>query len=138
MQYLGPTTGDKDLAPKEYVDSRVIANPTLAGTEANLTGVQIGTTKYKVPSGGGGGSALSFTVDLGWRWQNDQQTIYDANFIASGYAYVVTPSPISASKYASYGIYADNVTTDGQMTFHRSSPSSHAEFEVNILRVGVS
>ena len=30
----------------------VIANPTLAGTEANLTGLQVGNTKYKVPQGG--------------------------------------------------------------------------------------
>ena len=32
----------------------VSANPTLAGTEDNLTGLQVGDTKYKVPSGGGG------------------------------------------------------------------------------------
>ena len=32
----------------------VVANPTLAGTEADLTGLQVGDTKYKVPSGGGG------------------------------------------------------------------------------------
>jgi len=31
----------------------VVANPTLAGTEANLTGLQVGDTKYKVPEGGG-------------------------------------------------------------------------------------
>lgn len=30
----------------------VVANPTLAGTEANLTGLQIGNTKFKVPQGG--------------------------------------------------------------------------------------
>ena len=32
----------------------VIANPTLAGTEADLTGLQVGETKYKVPQGSGG------------------------------------------------------------------------------------
>lgn len=31
----------------------VVANPTLVGTEAELTGLQVGNTKYKVPSGGG-------------------------------------------------------------------------------------
>lgn len=31
----------------------VVANPTLAGTEAELTGLQVGNTKYKVPQGGG-------------------------------------------------------------------------------------
>lgn len=33
--------------------TEVIANPTLAGTEANLTGLQVGNNKYKVPQGGG-------------------------------------------------------------------------------------
>ena len=32
--------------------TEVVANPTLAGTEADLTGLQVGDTKYKVPSGG--------------------------------------------------------------------------------------
>lgn len=32
----------------------VVANPTLVGTEAELAGLQVGSTKYKVPSGGGG------------------------------------------------------------------------------------
>lgn len=33
----------------------IVANPTLAGTEANLTGLQVGNTKYAVPQGGGSG-----------------------------------------------------------------------------------
>ena len=36
----------------------VVANPTLAGTEADLTGLQVGDTKYKVPEGGGGGGGV--------------------------------------------------------------------------------
>lgn len=48
--------------------SEVVANPTLAGTEAALTGLEVDGTKYKVnqpivvegnPSGAGGGSALT-------------------------------------------------------------------------------
>lgn len=35
-----------------YAD--VIANPILAGTEADLTGLQVGDTKYVIPSGGSG------------------------------------------------------------------------------------
>lgn len=30
--------------------TNVVANPTLVGTEANLTGLQVGLTKYKVPA----------------------------------------------------------------------------------------
>lgn len=33
----------------------VVANPTLAGTEADLTGLQVGDTKYKVGGSSGGG-----------------------------------------------------------------------------------
>ena len=33
--------------------TQVVANPTLAGDEANLTGLQVGDTKYAVPQGGG-------------------------------------------------------------------------------------
>ena len=34
-----------------YETSEVVANPTLAGTETELTGIQIGSTKYKAPEG---------------------------------------------------------------------------------------
>lgn len=32
----------------DYIEGQVEANPTLAGTEASLTGLQVGDTKYKV------------------------------------------------------------------------------------------
>lgn len=43
----------------------VVANPTLAGTEADLTGLQVGDTKYKIPEGGGGGALFIVTVGDG-------------------------------------------------------------------------
>ena len=33
---------------QEYIEGQVKANPTLAGTEAGLTGLEVGGTKYKV------------------------------------------------------------------------------------------
>lgn len=33
---------------KEYIEGQVVANPELAGTEASLTGLEVGGTKYKV------------------------------------------------------------------------------------------
>ena len=33
--------------------TEVVANPALAGTESDLTGLEVAGTKYKVPSGGG-------------------------------------------------------------------------------------
>ena len=38
--------------------SEVVANPTLAGTEATLEGLQVGDTKYAVPQGGGGEDSI--------------------------------------------------------------------------------
>lgn len=57
----------------------VVANPTLAGTESDLTGLQVNGTKYKVPSGGGGGGG----------------TPYDSNPAMDG-----TASPGSSNDYA--------------------------------------
>ena len=38
--------------PQQINDlNQVVANPTLAGTEADLTGLQVGNTKYTVPQG---------------------------------------------------------------------------------------
>lgn len=45
--------------------TEVEANPTLVGTESALTGLQVGDTKFKVPSGGEGNHAyyLKFSSD---------------------------------------------------------------------------
>lgn len=52
--YQAPLTAGTDYATPGMLPAAVTANPTLAGTEADLTGLQVGSTKYKVPSGGGG------------------------------------------------------------------------------------
>ncbi len=56
---FGAITDPMDIPTKQYVDNAVIANPTVVGTEANLTALQVGGTKYKVPSGGSGVSFLT-------------------------------------------------------------------------------
>ena len=40
----------EDIATKIENSTKVTANPTLAGTEAELTGLEVGDTKYKVPT----------------------------------------------------------------------------------------
>lgn len=79
--------------------------------------------------------ALSFTVTLASAsWSSLAQTVSNANFITSGYAYIVSPASASFTAYGEAGIYADDVTTTGQMTFHCSeAPSSN--LTVNIVRV---
>lgn len=78
---------------------------------------------------------VSFTVTLASAsWSNSAQTVSNANFIATGFAYIVSPASASFVDYGTAQIYADNVTTNGQMTFHCvDAPSSN--LTVNITRV---
>ena len=80
---------------------------------------------------------FAFTVTLtAAGWSGNAQAVSNANFIASGFAYIVTPAGTSIKNYGAAEIYADNVTVAGQMTFHCTTvPSS--DLTVNILR-GVS
>lgn len=79
--------------------------------------------------------ALAFTVTLtAAGWSSNAQTVSNANFIANGYGYIVSPASGSFSDYGSAQIYADDVTVDGQMTFHCTDAPSTA-LTVNIARV---
>lgn len=78
---------------------------------------------------------VSFTVTLTTAgWSNNAQTVSNANFATSGYAYIVSPASSSFSDYGASQIYADDVTTNGQMTFHCEEAPSSA-LTVNISRV---
>ena len=84
------------------------------------------------------GSFKGFTVTLASAsWVSNEQTVSDAKFIASGYSYIVSPASASFADYGAAQIYADDVTTDGSMTFHcTSAPSTN--LTVNIARVVAS
>lgn len=84
------------------------------------------------------GSFKGFTVTLASAsWSSNTQTVSNANFIASGYAYIVSPASASFADYGAAQIYADDVSTDGQMTFHcTDAPSS--DLTVNIVRTVAS
>lgn len=83
-------------------------------------------------------SFKGFTVTLASdSWFSNEQTVSDVKFIASGYSYIVSPASTSFADYGAAQIYADDVSTDGQMTFHcTSAPSSN--LTVNIARVVAS
>ena len=67
---------DGTLALTKELPAAVSANPTLSGGETELTGLQIGSTKYKIPSGGGGGDA---PVIFKYNDPNYSDAVYDAN-----------------------------------------------------------
>lgn len=57
--------------------TEVIANPTLAGTESALTGLQVGDTKYKVEAGGGSDIYLvSFNISIAPIPSSGSESVY--------------------------------------------------------------
>ena len=78
---------------------------------------------------------ISFTITLNSaNWSNNSQTVSNNNFVSSGYSYIITPEGSSLQDYGEAQIYANNVTTNGQITFHCvNTPSSN--LTVNIMRV---
>ena len=84
------------------------------------------------------GKAVAFTVTLSTvGWSENTQAVSDSRFLTDGYAYSVTPDSGSFSAYGEAMIYADNVTTAGQMRFHCSEAPT-TDLNVNILRMEVS
>lgn len=114
----------------------------MADYNSSYTGAQIDEAIGDVRTNKGtwngkSGKALSFTVTLTANgWSNNAQTVSNANFVASGYAYTVCPSASNYTAYADAQIYADDVTTNGSMTFHCASAPT-GNLTVNVLRVEV-
>ena len=79
--------------------------------------------------------SVAFTVTLtAAGWSDNAQTISNANFLSAGYAYTVAPASGSFANYADAMVYADDVTTNGQMVFHCDSAPT-ADLTVNIVRM---
>ena len=79
--------------------------------------------------------SVAFTVTLtAAGWADNAQTISNANFLSAGYAYTVAPASGSFADYADAMVYADDVTTNGQMVFHCDSVPT-ADLTVNIVRM---
>ena len=79
--------------------------------------------------------SVDFTVTLtAAGWADNVQTVSDARFVSTGYAYTVAPASGSFANYADAMVYADDVTTNGQMVFHCDSAPT-ADLTVNIVRM---
>ena len=79
--------------------------------------------------------SVAFTVTLtAAGWADNAQTVSNENFLSAGYAYTVAPASGSFADYADAMVYADDVTTNGQMVFHCDSAPT-ADLTVNIVRM---
>ena len=111
-------------------DTSRASQTDMTTAQGNITSLQSGKADANAFKG--------FTVTLSSSgWSSNAQTVSDEKFIASGYSYIVSPASSSFADYASAQIYADDVSTNGQMTFHCTDvPSSN--LTVNIVRVVAS
>lgn len=82
-----------------------------------------------------GADPFAFTVTLpSANWSAGVQTISNANFLVGDYCYMVYASPSSTYAWQDSDVYADDVTTAGQMVFHCDVTPS-ADIVANVIRL---
>ena len=120
------------LAGKETAGAAAAVQSNLDVHTENTT-VHI-TAAERTSWNGKSEKSVSFTVTLtAAGWSGNAQTVSNSKFVTSGYAYTVCPAGDSFAGYAEAVIYADDVTTAGNMTFHcNEAPTGN--LTVNILR----
>lgn len=113
---------------KAEIDTKqdaITANGMLKGNGSSVSAATLGTNY----------GARSFSVTLpAASWVSNEQTVINQYFVTSGYAFIVSPDSSSFSYYASAVIYADDVTSAGQMTFHCTNVPT-VDLTVNVIRV---
>ena len=84
------------------------------------------------------GKAVSFTLSLPVNgWSNLAQTLQDARFLESGYAYIVTPVSASLTAWGDAGVKVGDITENGKMPFTCTDTPTSA-ISVNIFRAEVA
>lgn len=132
------------------------ANPILKDGEMILVDTAEGAIRMKIGDGtkrytqlpfndealrslinekGGKGNSFSVTL-LAANWANKEQNVSHTLFKKTGCAYLVQPVIEDKEVYNSAEIYADDVTVDGQMTFHATEAPS-ANIAVDVLQIEV-
>lgn len=131
-----PEPGKYTVKERDALFDRISAYPaTSEGQDGQTLVVRNGAAAWEDPSGGGGSSGVTFSVELAVDgWESGAQTIQNAAFLASGYSYIFAPARESFAAYAEAQISADDITTDGSMTFYAFQTPS-AALTVNILRL---
>ena len=113
----------------------VVANPELAGTEADLTGLQVGETKYKVPQGGSAQHYHKVVLLI------DESAEYCYSSAISLDVYIDTPESLTVKDVWNYivskgpvFIQADTFAF-GTMYFDTCSPATDPLFDSGSIEV---
>lgn len=115
--------------------TEVVANPVLAGTESDLTGLEVAGTKYKVPTGGSGGGTQLYKhiIRLGG---TRRTTILDGNAFTTGLI-VDEQAGVSVSIQV-YSISSAAVTSmDDFSTFILSNNTVSIKLQGDIVPTGI-
>ena len=67
-------------------------------------------------------------------WQNNSITVSNNKLIANGYAYIVAPASSSYIEYGKAQVYADDVVTNGYITFYCGKVPT-TNLSVNLIRM---
>lgn len=83
---------------------------------------------------------VTWTITLNvadWDEGTQTQTIQDSKFIVDGYVYAVSPASTNVNDYFIRGIYANDVTTDGEMVFNYGNlPVNDLDVVIERIKVG--
>ena len=85
-----------------------------------------------------GADPVAFTVSLpSSAWSNGAQTVSDARFLTGNYCYMVYAAPSDTYAWQDADVYADDVTTAGQMVFH-SDATPTGSLTAQIIRLEIA
>ena len=138
----GPFYGVGETEPYDYyswdeLHSVWVNNGPMKGTagapgsDANVTKENIATALGYTPAPG----VLTFQITLfADNWSDGQQTVVDANFLADGYAYIISPASEFFTEYAEAAIHAEDVKTDNKMVF-KAQDAPTINIFVNVVRM---
>ena len=104
---------------------KITASGILKGSGSAVSAATLGTDY--------GARVFQFTLAAA-DWSNNEQTISSNWLQTSGFVYLIEPVQASKAEYGSAGIYADDVSTQYQITFHcTTTPTS--DLTVNVCRI---
>lgn len=124
------------VATEGGIPAYVAANADAAGAAANAVSAHNGSANAHsdlFTAKSGKAVAISLTLAAN-AWSNGAQTVQNASLLASGYDYIICPASASYLAYAGAIIYADDISTDGSITFHAGETPT-GNLTVYVLRI---